>query len=414
MVDRFKFVVLCKVMGEIRCSSRSSIACGPNKPKPNKSRPAHRSPITYALLFSLSFALKAQANEGSESSTSATIDFVKGYATVFPKQDSKVALFAKRNMQVEEGDLLITGQDGFISISFHSNSVMHIQPSSEILLEKINCATGSDKCSVVIDAKSGAITSDVVHQSSEDAHFTIKTPYASAAVRGTVFDVDISNGRLLAGVTEGLVSISAPLATVEVPENFGLEVVDNQPPSALKKLPPQPSFVPGAARYESRDQFQWNDISTATRYIVSLYDASGLTYSTTLEEPLHQMQSLNVGRYTAQIRAVDAEGFKGPAAEKVLDIVTVVPAIQGPIINAAITDNSYELAFDMKTSLTNLLELNFSTTNDFERLTNLDVPLEDRLSGERAANTIYVRARGVLSNTEVTPFGPTIQIPARL
>lgn len=367
-----------------------------------------------ASVFACSLSLTTQSNaaENAKLVDSATIDFVKGYAIVIPNQSSELALFARRDMFVSEGDLLRTGRDGFISISFHSKSVVHIQPSSEIIIENISCDTTTHNCSILINALSGSMNSDVVSKASDKPHFTIKTPYASAAVRGTVFDVDIINGRVLAGVTEGLININAQTDSIDVPENFGLAIEKDQPPSALTMLPPEPAFIPGAVRFESLGEFEWDNIASAAHYIVSLHDTTGLAYRTVQNDTSHKMQELNVGSYTAFIRAVDADGFKGPAALKALDIVKLRQSVNGPEIAVSADNNRFEITTRKSTVRTDLLELHFSPTKNFEHLTSLDISRDDNLTGDQAANTIYVRARGILSNTEVTPFGPVVEIPA--
>lgn len=368
----------------------------------------------YLILINFVFftPLIVLASEVATHATVATVDFVKGYATVFPKNDRKAALFAKRGMKIKEEGLIITGEDGFVSLSFSTGTVVNIQPSSEVSLDKLDCAPMVVECEITLNALRGNINSTVESQGDAAVRFTINTPYASAAVRGTVFDIGVEDGRLLAGVTEGAVNISAASGEVNLPENFGTQVRQNQPPSKPKPLLAAPFFVPGSARFDSGGELAWDSVMLAAQYLVSFDNALGLVYRTQSTDTLHRLRPLAVGTYAMSVRAIDADGLKGQVAEREFDVVKTDISQNGPSVQATINVSDFSVVVLPQAFIANKVELQFSPTKDFDRLINLDVSPGETVSTARAQNVIYVRARGILSNTDVTAFGPTLEVPA--
>ena len=351
------------------------------------------------------------ADEVDEYFNVATIDFVKGYATIYPGNDTVLALFAKRGMKIIEKDLIITGDDGFISMSFSTGTVVNIQPLSKISIEQINCKKKSDLCQVVLKAVEGNLNANVESQTDYESQFTIETPYASAAVRGTKFDVDVNDDRLLTGVTEGQVDVRSELGTVELPANFGTRVQTDQPPTTPKPLLSAPTIIPKAVRYDSDGEFAWNKVTKTNQYLVSLSNAFGLIYSKKQTNTRHSLNALNVGSYLAQVRAIDEDGFKGQCTEYEFDVVKIDKSTSGPTLTTTLEASEYTVLVEPQNATANLIELQFSATKYFEIPVNLDVIAGEVGYSYRAGNSIYVRARSILNNTTVTPYGPTVEVP---
>jgi len=368
---------------------------------------------SYLLLMNILFLCvsASQASDTASNTTVATVDFVKGYATIFPENDSTAAFFVKRGMSIGEKDYLITGEDGFISLSFSTGTVVNIQPLSEVSMDVLDCAPNATPCNIVLDAFKGSINSNVNRADEDAVQFTINTPYASAAVRGTVFDIDVASERLLAGVTEGQVNVKAATGEVELPENFGTQVRENQTPSEPKPLLVAPQFIPGLSRYETGGEVSWESVGLAERYLVSFDNATGLVYREESAETLHRLRPLEVGTYAMHIRAIDNEGFKGQVAERMFDVVKTNNSRNGPSVLATIGVNDFTVLVPKHSSNESKIELNFSPSKEFDHLINLDVLTGEAVSLDRPKNSIFVRARGVLSNTEVTPFGPILEVP---
>jgi len=344
----------------------------------------------------------------------ATVDFVKGYAAIYPKNDTASAIYAKRGIKIIENDYIITGDNGFISFSFSSGTVVNIQPSSKISIEKIDCKRYSSQCLVVLKAHKGNLNTNVESLPGHNNQFTIETPYASAAVRGTEFDIDVNSARLLTGVTEGQVHVKSESGAVELPENFGVQVVANQPPSSPKPLLSAPTILQEPVRYDTEGTLAWNDVAMASEYQISISNSSGLVYSKQSPITQHRLNTLKAGTYAAQIRAIDNDGFRGRIAEHEIIVVKTDNSRSGPILTTMVDATEYSVVVEPKNTAENQVELQFSATKDFEKAVKLDVDKGEPVFSNRADNSIYVRGRGILNNTTVTPFGPIIEVPGKI
>lgn len=180
----------------------------------------------------------------------ATVIFVKGEVS-------------KNNKQVEREDkiylheLLKTGDDGFASLQFSSGSVVNLQPMTHAKLERLNCLESDDSCLIVLNSPQGEVTSDVNRRDGQPTEFTIKTPYASAAVRGTQFEMNAVTEKLLVGVTEGEVLLQAGVTDVPLDQGFGSVAPANKPPSGPIALLPAPVYRYIPTRAAKGDSISW-------------------------------------------------------------------------------------------------------------------------------------------------------------
>ena len=147
--------------------------------------------------------------------------FVKGDVRVLPaKGADKQPL--KRGERINVGDEIFTGEDGFASVEFSSGSVINIQPGSHVAIIDIACENDDENCIIEVYTETGAVQSRVNPQSERKVQFLINTPSGSAAVRGTVFDLNANTERSITGVTSGLVDVSASGVTENLETGFGV------------------------------------------------------------------------------------------------------------------------------------------------------------------------------------------------
>jgi hypothetical protein len=102
----------------------------------------------------------------------------------------------------EEGAAL--EKDTFISTGFKStavialgNSTVTVRPLTRLSLEEI--VSKENEETVLLNLRSGRIRSDVNPPSGGTVDFTIRSPTATASVRGTVFEFDTLNVRVAQG-----------------------------------------------------------------------------------------------------------------------------------------------------------------------------------------------------------------------
>jgi hypothetical protein len=110
-------------------------------------------------------------------------------------------------VRAEEGQRI--SRDTLISTGFKStalivvgNSTIQVRPVTRLSLEELQSAQGNED--VRFDLRAGRVRVDVKPPAEGEVNFTIRSPVATASVRGTSFDFDGLNLR----VTEGLVRVS--------------------------------------------------------------------------------------------------------------------------------------------------------------------------------------------------------------
>jgi len=120
----------------------------------------------------------------------ATVAFVKGDTTLHVAGSDQTTRSLSTGDQIYTTDVIVTGNSGFVSTVLSNGSVVNIQPDSRVILNELSCLPQDARCAFSMDSERGSLSSDVRTRDGQSNRFLIKTPYASAAVRGTIFDFD--------------------------------------------------------------------------------------------------------------------------------------------------------------------------------------------------------------------------------
>ena len=281
-----------------------------------------------------------------------------------------------RNDEVHLRDVILTGNDGFVSLEFDSGSVVNIQPNSRMVLVRLNCLEQDDSCLIEIEASEGQIQSDVQVRDGQPADFRISTPYASAAVRGTEFDVGADDDTLVVGVTEGTVGVAASGVGVEVPEGFGSVARAGEPPSTPVALLPPPvyRFIP--SRAAPGDQVSWWPMSDAESYQAQLSVDSGgdqVVAQQAVETERLQIAALEPGDYYIGVRGIDTAGLKGYSATTRLTIAAIDDTL--PAVDTRITRDGQEYLVEIVQPVDDApgYEIQLATEPDFLDPLTIDI-----------------------------------------
>ncbi|MEM7258744.1 MAG: FecR domain-containing protein, partial [Pseudomonadota bacterium] len=158
------------------------------------------------------------------------IAYVKGDVT--HKQTDLVVNPPAKGTQVYQGDIIQTGPDGFISLTFKSGARVHVQPESRVVVKNIDCLTDDSNCVISLTATEGQVGSEVTPRGDGQppVQFSIDTPFLTAAVRGTAFYVDVDEGENKIGVTKGLVATQSGEQANDLPKGKGLSVAQGVEP----------------------------------------------------------------------------------------------------------------------------------------------------------------------------------------
>jgi len=332
---------------------------------------------------------------------------------VYARQKTEVVELA-RNDRVFAGDLLTVSEEGFASVAFSSGSVINLQPGTAARIDRLTCLETDDSCLIDISAQSGRITSDVEHRSGQNTEFNIDTPYASAAVRGTVFDIKVDENLVL-GVTEGSVDISAQDQSVPLPTGYGVVVPDAGPPGDPIELIPAPVFKRVPARMVVGDTIEWWPFNDAANYKVSVsLDEAGnqpvngfdLPQDTALVDLQATLDgSIDVGDYFFTLRAVDTNGLLGFTSNTRVTLAQIDPDLQATTTSVVREGLEFLVSVDNKQEEALGYEIQISADEAFSDPLSVDVNKSGSAVFRINEDQVFTRARVLADTYTVSAFG---------
>jgi len=334
----------------------------------------------------------------------ARVAFVKG-------EVSRAGLPLDADADIAEGDIIVTGPTGFVSIEFSSGTVINLQPETEATIVRLSCFERDDSCRIHIESDGGEIGSDVEKRDGQPVDFRITAPFASAAVRGTRFDTVVENGSLRAAVMSGEVIITSWGGSVTLTEGFGVATVEGEPPGEPRPLLRAPVFRTTPIRIAAGDALAWFALTDAERYDASFSrDEAGrepVAKWGAVETRLELDEGLlEPGDYHLSLRGVDAAdlpGFESTVRIGVADIdetiapVAVTITREGPEFLVEVVDPPADAPG---------FEIQVDTDDTLADPLSIDVAATGRAVIRIEADTLFARARVLVDPFLVSAFGP--------
>lgn len=346
---------------------------------------------------------------------SAHVVFVKGTVTVTrpdatnANANTNASVFdLERDVEVYPGDRILTNSDGYVSIEFSSGSVINLQPDTEATLSQLKCLPENDSCTIEIDTYQGKITSDVNKRDQQAVDFRINTPYASAAVRGTVFDIEASEV-LIVGVTEGVVDLNAQQQGVDLNSGFGSVVEEGQAPAAPIALLPAPVFKRVPTRVALGDAVVWWPFSDADGYSARIANDEGgvetLASYDVNEDQLMLDSSIGAGDYYLLLRAIDDNGLRGFTSNTRLTVADIDNSIDP--VNTQVTRQGQEFLVEVQNPTDNAIgyEIQIASNLAFDDPLSVDVNATGTAVFRVDDDQVFSRARVLLDPYTVSAFG---------
>ncbi|QXQ08417.1 FecR domain-containing protein [Sphingosinicellaceae bacterium] len=130
----------------------------------------------------LAVAIPALADVG-------TVKRVVGTASV---SRDKVLIPAQPGTRLEAGDVLVTGKDGRIAVTFVDDSRFSVGPNSRVAVSKFEFDSTTHKGSFVTHVERGTlaiVSGQIAHENPKG--MTVQTPTSILGVRGTRFVVTV-------------------------------------------------------------------------------------------------------------------------------------------------------------------------------------------------------------------------------
>ena len=252
----------------------------------------------------------------------ALVVFVKGAVR-------RATLALERGDLLAAGDEIRTGSDGFASIQFSSGSIVNLQPDTEATIERLACLESDDSCVVDIGTRRGELVLDVENRDDQPLEFRVTTPFASAAVRGTEFDVLLGEGELRAcGDRRGARRRGAAARASMLESGFGSLTREGEAPGQALPLPPSPVLRTVPARAAAGEAVVWFPLTGSVRYeaLLSLDEAGLQTRGRLLGRGVERLEipdGIEPEDYYLTLRGVDANGLPGFRSVARLGLVDV-------------------------------------------------------------------------------------------
>jgi len=331
----------------------------------------------------------------------ATVIFTKGDVT---KNDIQV----KRDDKIYLHELLITGDNGFASLEFASGSVINMQPNTHAKLERLNCLDSDASCLIEVDSAQGEVSSDVKRRDGQPTEFTINTPYASAAVRGTLFEMNAVGPTLLVGVTEGEVVLQGSSNQVPLDQGFGTVAPANKPASDPIALLPAPVYRYIPTRAAKGDNVSWWALSDVQQYLINLSaDADGMDIIANYNESqgILAIEDLDAGEYFINVRGIDSNGLKGFKAPAKIVVAAIDESVEP--VNTAVSKigNEFLVKIIDPPETSPGYEIQVSRTADFSDPLSVDIANPGTAIFRLESDKIFARARVLIEPEKVSAFG---------
>lgn len=159
--------------------------------------------LRLTLVMSLSLLVTISARAQAQS-VRAYVRGLKGSAQIKPNSKSP-ASDLKLNTQVEPGNMIETGHHSRVVIHLTDRSRITILPDSKVLLKNFQFANSARE---LLEILVGRVNVKIRHDLGKPNPYSLSSPSASIAVRGTEFVVDVlPSGETQVIVREGLVEV---------------------------------------------------------------------------------------------------------------------------------------------------------------------------------------------------------------
>ena len=279
--------------------------------------------------------------------------FARGQVT---RQRGTVTEALAAGATLQSGDRIRTGPQSSASLRFADGSRLLIPADSDVTLDQLLVLGRSAIPAVRIDVQQGGADSRVTPNAQRVPLYDVRTPHVNLGVRGTEFRVQTAGAQSRMQVLSGAVHADGLSADVAAGQGL-LAQGGTRTVSPLLAAPDLSAMPREVERLPLR--LAWlASPAGAVGWRAQLYprgDADRLLLDARVSEPAvawAEARELPDGDYTLRVRAVDAQGQEGRAAEAdvVLKARPEPPFIQSPAAGAVSYTGSMALAWTRNTA----------------------------------------------------------------
>ena len=261
---------------------------------------------------------------------------------------------------LQSGDRIRTAAQASASLRFADGSRLLIPPDSDVTLEQLLVLGRGAIPAVRVSVAKGGADSRVTPNAQRVPLYEVRTPHVNLGVRGTEFRVQTADGQSRMQVLSG--AVHADKLGADVAAGQGL-LADGPAPSVAPLLPaPDLSGLPRLAERLPLHLAWAGGPAGAATWRAQLYprgDCDRLLLDARVAEPAADWpmaRELADGDYTVRVRAVDARGQEGLAADAHVQLQArpEPPFIRAPAAGAISYNGAMALAWSRNTAAPNV------------------------------------------------------------
>jgi hypothetical protein len=343
----------------------------------------------------------------SEASVAEAV-FARGQVTRL-RAGASEALAAGATLQ--SGDRITTGVQSSASLRFADGSRLLIPPGSEITLEQLLVLGRGALPAVRVAVQQGGADSRVAPNAQRVPLYEVRTPHVNLGVRGTEFRVQTARGSSRMQVLNGAVHADGLGPDVSAGQGLLAEGAARSV-APLLPAPDLSGLAPVAERLPLRLAWAGGPTGAAT-WRAQLYaggDFDRLLLDAVVGEPVAdwpEARELTDGDYTLRVRAVDARGQEGLAADLGIRLQArpEPPFIQSPAPGAVSYAGGMALAWTRNTAAPDV-RLQVARDAGFKDLVLQPPPIAGAGFDARLPDGLYHwRVASVQADGRAGPFG---------
>lgn len=173
--------------------------------------------------------------------SSSTLEVLDGVVAV--SHDGNTFTLGQDGDMLQEGDIIRTGEGAHAVLTFFDGSIIELEPGSEIRVETLQATSAGDLL-MTMQQTVGRSWHVVSRTLTPNSKYEIRTPAATATVRGTAFLLTVMpQGQSNIETTDGVVGMIGNGQEVLVPPGFQSNVLPGGAPEPATPAPPPPALV---------------------------------------------------------------------------------------------------------------------------------------------------------------------------
>lgn len=291
-------------------------------------------------------------------SASASVDYVQGTASLrrasYTSAAAPVALTP--GLPLQEGDQLELAPQAFVTVRLADGSTVRVQAQSQLQLTQLRRRGRAGSLQSVLDLQQGGLDIQVPGQPDATRRLEVVTPVAATSVRGTQFSVQLDDsGRTSAALYTGKLSIQGAAGDTPEPATllaagYGVAVSPHGHIAQPTPLLPAPDT---AQLPTLQEDAQWLQLPLPTLagaqawHVLVSEDAAGqrVLRNGQFAPGVARFAAVPDGAYHLQVRAIDAQGIHGVAAQVPLRVKAhpVAPLTQSPAPQSMLAQGEAQL-----------------------------------------------------------------------